>query len=426
MVKKAKKVKVKRLTRKRTSAAEVTRLGAALRALGGLAGSAVGGLIGMPAGGASVGSSLGAALSRWLGSGDYTVGSNTIVKKVMKGSDSIPMMHQDGQSIVVRHKEYLGEVFGSENFRVNQSFELNPGNSSTFPWLSGVAAHFQEYKIRGLVFHYVPTSGSAVSSLNAALGSVMLQTSYRSTDTQPTSKVEILNEYCSNESVPSEPFAHPVECDPRENPFNVQYVRTGAVPTGDSKLLYDLGITHIAVSGQQITDKALGDLWITYEIELKKPILESNVTSQVLSRQLEFLTGPFTGSTLFSSIPTSVRGSLEITTSGNTVTFPKGAIGFYMVTMRIASTGAGFTAFNAGSSPTYVNCGPANTVGTTTFSRNVLTAGAGTLGSGFAIIGVVILSPTLQATVTFPTVTFAGDTIGFVQLSVVPCNAIAP
>lgn len=425
MVKKAKKVKVKRPTSKRASAAEVTRLGAALRALGGLGGSAVGGLIGMPAGGASVGSSLGAALSKWLGSGDYSVGTNTIVKKVMKGSDSVPMMHQDGQSIVVRHKEYLGEVFGSENFRVNQSFEINPGNSSTFPWLSGVAAHFQEYKIRGLVFHYVPTSGSAVSSLNAALGSVMLQTSYRSNDTPPASKVELLNEYCSNESVPSEPFAHPVECDPRENPFNVQYVRTGAVPTGDSKLLYDLGITHIAVSGQQVTDKALGDLWITYEIELKKPVLESNTTTQVLSRQLEFLTGPFTGSTLFSGSPTSIRGTLELSTSGNTVTFPKGALGFYILIVRIASTGAGFTAFNGGASATLTNCAPANTVGTSTYARNVLAAGTSSLGSAFIIASVVIVSPTVQATVTFPTVTFAGDTIGFTQLSVVPCNAFS-
>nr|QNM36911.1 coat protein [Forsythia suspensa tombusvirus] len=379
----------------------------------------------MPAGGASVGSSLGAALSKWLGSGDYTVGTNSIVKKSLKGTDSIPMMHNEGQSIVVRHKEYLGEVFGSETFTVRQSFELNPGNASTFPWLSGVAAHFQEYKIRGLVFHYIPTSGSAVAATNAALGSVMLQTSYRSNDAIPASKVELLNEYCSNESVPSEPFAHPVECDPRENPFNVQYVRSGAVPQGDSKLLYDLGITHLAVSGQQISDKALGDLWITYEIELKKPILESNVTSQVLSRQIEYTGGSFTGSNLFNGA-TAIRGSLELTAAGNTITFPKGAVGFYQINVRIASTASGFTAFNGGSSATLVNCSPAFTVGTTSYTRVVLTAGTGILGSAFIQIGIIIVSPTVVATVTLPTVTFAGDTIGFTQLSVAPVSAFAP
>ena len=377
----------------------------------------------MPAGGASVGSSLGAALSKWLGSGDYTVGTNTIVKKTLKGSDSIPMMHHEGQSIVVRHKEYLGEVYGSINYTVRQSFELNPGNSSTFPWLSGVAAHFQEYKIRGLVFHYVPTSGSAVSATNPALGSVMLQTSYRSNDSAPSNKVELLNEYCSNESVPSEPFAHPVECDPRENPFNVQYVRTGAVPTGDSKLLYDLGVTHLAVSGQQIDEKVVGDLWITYEIELKKPILDSNVTAKTISRSIEFTGGAYTGSNLFSG-SRFIRGTLEINASGNTVTFPKGSVGFYMLILRIASSATGFTAFNGGTALTLTNCAPAFVSTSDTYARTVLTAGAGIMGSGFIQAGILIVSPTVQATATFPTVTFSGDTIGYTQLNVVPYDAI--
>jgi hypothetical protein len=422
MVRKAKKVKVKKPARKRNTTSEVTRLGAALRALGGLGGSAVGGLIGMPAGGASAGSSLGAALSRWLGSGDYTVGTNTIVNKVMKGSDSVPAMHLNGQSIVVRHKEYLGEILGSEAFRVQQSFELNPGNSSTFPWLSGVAAHFQEYKIRGLVFHYVPTSGNAVSTTNAALGSVMMQTSYRSNDLPPSSKVEILNEYCSNEAVPSEPFAHPVECDPRENPFNVQYVRTGAVPTGDSKLLYDLGVTHIAVSGQQTTDKALGDLWVTYEIELKKPILESNVTSRSKSFSGE-CTGTLTASSYF-NYPSSRNGALECDIEGRVLTFPKGAVGRYMLTVRFASSGSGFTSFSGGTAVSTQNCVASPYVGSSVYARSVLTTGAGTMGSAFIVACVYIPVPTSQATVTFPVVTFAGDTLGFTQIVVCPMSII--
>jgi hypothetical protein len=205
----------------------------------------------------------------------------------------------------------------------------------------------------------------------------------------------------------------------------VQYVRSGAVPQGDSKLLYDLGITHLAVSGQQIGGKAIGDLWITYEIELKKPILESNVTSQVLSRQIEYTGGTYSGSNLFNG-DTLVRGSLELTAAGNTITFPKGAIGFYQINVRIASNASGFTSFNGGSSASLVNCAPAFTVGSTSYSRNVLTTGSGTMGSAFLQLGVLIVSPTTVATVTIPTVTFAGDTIGFTQLMVMPVSAFAP
>jgi hypothetical protein len=416
-MKKQKKTKVRVATRPKRQAKqqEITRLGSALRYLGGLGGSAVGALVGMPGSGATVGNSLGAALSKWLGSGDYTVGTNSIVNRVQKGSDSIPAMHAQGQSIVVRHKEYLGEIRGSATFVVRSSYELNPGNSSTFPWLSGVATHFQEYKIRGLVFHYVPTSGTAVSSTDAALGSVMLQTSYRSNDSAPTSKVEMLNEYCSNEAVPSEPFAHPVECDPRENPFNVQYVRSGAVPSGDSKLLYDLGVTHVAVSGQQATDKVLGDLWITYEIELKKPILESNVTSRTDYGALEFAAGTLTASDFMNGVSTRT-GQFEISGSGRTVTFPKGAVGRYMITLRFSAT-TNFTTFDGGGVPSFANSTLAPYVSGTGHARNVLT-GTGSLGSAFITCGVLIPSPTDIATVTFPTLTFTGSTIAFTQLTV--------
>jgi len=89
--------------------------------------------MGMPMAGSAAGSSLGAAVSKWLGAGDYSVGSNTIVTSSLKGSNGIPDMHRNDQSVVIRHKEYLGEVRSNTTFTVNQSFELNPGISTTFP-----------------------------------------------------------------------------------------------------------------------------------------------------------------------------------------------------------------------------------------------------------------------------------------------------
>lgn len=262
----------------KTKTQELTRLGSALRALGGLGGGAVGGLIGMPGTGASVGSGLGAALSKWLGSGDYQVSSNSMVSS-MKASGSIPLMHKNDQSVIVRHKEFIGEIKSSTAYAVQYSLELNPGVSGTFPWLSNIARNYQEYRFKGVIFHYIPTSGSAVASTNNALGSVMMQTSYRATDTPPDSKRELLNEYWSTETAPFETCCHPIECNPSENPFNIQYVRQVAVPEGDNLLMYDLGVTHIATSGQQADNVVLGDLWVTYEVELKKPILFSNVTT---------------------------------------------------------------------------------------------------------------------------------------------------
>jgi hypothetical protein len=369
-------------------------LGQALRsigtALGGLGGSA----LGVPMAGGVVGNSLGSALSRWLGAGDYSIQNNSIVQKSLKAASSIPSMHSDAQSIVVRHKEFLGEIRSSQEFSVQQSYPLNPGSSTTFPWLSGIAYRFQEYRIRGLVFHYIPTSGNAVSSTNAALGSVMLQTSYRSTDAIPGSKVEMLNEYCSNEVVPSETMAHPIECDPKENPFNVQYIRSGPVPDGETQLMYDLGVTHVAVSGSQSpTPVVLGDLWVTYEVELKKPLIASNVTSLTKSGSIVITSGLLPTS-VFGPTPRVISKPLQASVSGNTITFPKGTYGVFQIALWIDGTSLALSA----AATTTTGCVDVYPVSGSPFLR---------LASGTAILSVIITSVLItdvavEATVTFP------------------------
>ncbi len=270
VVKKGRKTRVRRAAAAKNK--QVTLLGHALRSLGGLGGSALGGYFGAPATGGAVGTSLGAAISKWLGSGDYVVTNNSLTKV----GPTIPAMHNQSQSIVVRHKEYLGPVKGSIDFTVQHEYVLNPGMVDTFPWLARIAGCFQEYTFRGAVFHYVPTSGMAITNSNPAIGSVMMQTSYRSTEDKPQTKIELLNEYWASESAPNETFAHPLECQPAENPFKVQYIRSAPLET-DSPLMYDLGKTFIATQGMPATGNPIGDLWITYEVELRKPIVKSNV-----------------------------------------------------------------------------------------------------------------------------------------------------
>nr|ADK55582.1 coat protein [Plasmopara halstedii virus A] len=362
----------------------------------------------MPGAGSAYGNSLGAALSKWLGSGDYTVQSNSIVQRSLRASDSVPLMHKESQTVTVRHKEYLGEIKGSIVFTVQSTFTINPGDSQTFPWLSGIAGRFQEYKIRGMVYHYIPTSGNAIASTNAALGTVMISTSYRSTDVSPASKVELLNEYCSVECAPSETVCHPIECDPKENPFNIQYVRTTSVPTEDSRLLYDLGVTTVATSGQQIDGKVLGDLWVTYEIDLKKPIVASNVTQLYDAVSITF-TGAFATTNWY---PTELSrfGGLEVVASVKTITFPKGTVGNFLILTRWTETG-GFSSFSTTGAVTYTNCVAVGNIapgGIPNWTLNQPSAG-GSVNGLYHATGVIISDPQLQATVVMPTITYTGN-----------------
>jgi hypothetical protein len=388
---------------------EMTRLGAALRALGGYGGGALGSMVGQGSAGSNLGNKLGAAVSRWLGSGDYSVGSNTVVQRA---NGSIPSMHKSDQSIVVRHKEFLGEIRGSTEFTIRRTLSINPGLEETFPWASTVAGRFQEYRIKGMVYHYVPTSGTAISSSSAALGTVMIQTSYRASDTPPSSKSEMLNEYWASEGRACDDFCHPIECDPKENPYNLHYIRSGAITDGTDQLLYDLGTTWVATSGMQSDDQIIGDLWVTYEIELKKPVISAPAISRnsVSAYQIADVSGSITGATLFNGVLTRGAGSADdYTLVGNVLTIPSRYAGTFYVVVSVEAA----TTFSAATVVSTQNVTGASVVpfSRSTFAvRNVL-GGTGTLNRFFYCIAFAKSQTHSPAVMTIPTVTLTGSAV---------------
>nr|QKE44135.1 hypothetical protein 3 [Forsythia suspensa tombusvirus] len=401
-------VKARSAKQKKKAPKTPTLLGHALRQLGAAGGGALGTWMGNPVAGSAVGHSLGGAISRWLGAGDYTVDTNSIVRNTLKASASIPFMHSDDQTVVIRHKEFVGEIRSSTSFAVSKSLELNPGNRLTFPWLASIASSFQEYRFKGLVFHYVPSSGVAVSGTNAALGTVMMQTSYRATDTGPRSKVEMLNEYCSNESMPSEPFAHPIECNPKENPFNVLYVRTGEVPESETKMMYDLGVTHIAVSGCPAAFNILGDLWVTYEVELKKPLIASAVTQKFNAGSAAF--GAATGPNMFSTL-TNRAGNMAISGSGNLIMLPTGSQGLWLVTFELYSSATFSSPYNLfPSAPTVSNATLAyyNARGGT-YETSSTTGSGASAERLIGVVGIEVTDPTVQPQILLATPVLNGS-----------------
>lgn len=380
---------------KKTLDKEISFIGKALRGLGSLGGSTLGAMVGQPTAGSAVGSSLGAAVSRWLGAGDYTVSSNSITARA---ASAIPNMHKTGQSIVVRHKEFVTSIAGSTSFKVQQALPINPGLPGTFPWLSSIASRFQEYEVKGMVYHYVPTSGT-FNGTSAALGSVMIQTSYRSTDVAPTSKAEMMNEYWSNEVVPFETMAHPIECDPKENVFNVHYIRNTAITTGEP-LLYDLGKTFVATQGQSTTD-IVGDLWVTYEIELKKPIIASVAVASPGYFGASW-NAPSTGN-YFPGTPTTQTGGLAVVANGKTITFPAGNAGPFFLVVQVLGTSMGAVAsIDWNGTLTTTNVLSVAYDGTNTVEGTIVSGTNPTTNALRWVLAFTLLDPAQPATILFP------------------------
>jgi len=251
--------------------------------LGGLAGTA-GQAMGVPGASAALGSKVGS----WIGGkaanatgwGAYKVAHNAIL------TPDIPTVRNARSmegAVIVRHKEYICDIkatgavtSGSTAFHVEGTYSLNPGIATGFPWLSGVAAQFQEYKLNGVIFEYKPTSGSAISGTNAALGEVMLATQYNVLNAAFTSKQQMMNEEFSVSTVPCNAVLHPIECAQGQTPVDKLYIRTTTAPSGSDLRLYDLGTVTVATQGQQATGITLGELYVTYEVLLFKPSLSAS------------------------------------------------------------------------------------------------------------------------------------------------------
>jgi hypothetical protein len=165
----------------------------------------------------------------------------------------------------------LGNVLGSVDF-AGYTYPLNPGMDQTFPWLSGIARNYQQYRMNGVVFNYVSTSAFALGTTNSALGKVILATNYNAEDPPYTSTTGALATQFSNYCRPADSIAHAIECAPTQTANNVYYVRTDLDGEQKDLRITDLGFTQISTEGMQSTSE-VGGLWISYDITLYKPII---------------------------------------------------------------------------------------------------------------------------------------------------------
>jgi len=237
------------------------------------AGRRYGGLIGSKLG-EYAGSAIHGLISSFTGMGDYQVIHNSL----MPGGIMPPIInpHTTGGD-VFRRSEYLGDLISSSSansFKV-QSFPINAGLEGTFQWLSQVAANYTQYQFEGMYFEFRSMSADALNSTNTALGQVIMCCNYNSSEPDFTNKQEMENHFAGISGKPSSGIRYFVECHPAVNVLSDLYIRQGAVPTGEDQRLFDLGNFQIATNGLQGTNVNLGEIYVTYQVCLRKPKLFS-------------------------------------------------------------------------------------------------------------------------------------------------------
>lgn len=244
-------------------------------------GSGIGGFFGGPLGGTlggAAGSLIGRGISYFTGKGDYKVVKNALLYPV-KGP-LVPVRNPDtGDGVMIRRSEYITDVISSgtaNTFKID-AYDINPGLENTFQWLSQVASEFDEWVCEGMYFEFRSMSADALNSTNTALGSVILSCNYNSAQPNFTNKQSMEN-YEGGVSVrPSESVRYFVECAKAQTVLNELYVRNGDVPSGQDQRFYDLGTFQIATAGMQGTNVNVGELWVSYQMRLRKPKMFSTL-----------------------------------------------------------------------------------------------------------------------------------------------------
>ena len=183
-------------------------------------------------------------------------------------------------TVTITRREFIKTIEIQEGTTIYLN-QINPGYEGTFPWLSGFARSWQQYRFKGLAVEYVPTSGFAVGNTNAALGQIAMAFKYNVVESGGGWPIfdlpGLLNMNGSVSMSPAAPGTCYMECKPEMSNQPTRFVYTGeplypAISTPLSQQNFDAANLLILTQGaQNQTRFQAGQLWVTYHVELYQP-----------------------------------------------------------------------------------------------------------------------------------------------------------
>jgi hypothetical protein len=317
-------------------------------------------------------------------------------------------------------------VTGSVAF-TSTTFPISVAVYALFPWLASFASKYEQVRIHGMIAEFKSTSGSAIASTNNSLGTVIMATQYNPTDLPFTNKLQMENYEYSTSSKPSETFLHGVECKPGLTVAPELFTQQAAVIGSiiDPKLT-TLGNFTIATVGMQAA-VVVGELWISYEVELLKPRLDSTYGTSTL----QLISTPVSGAGYLQTIALDKTTTVAVVGADRYNSIISSVFGNYTAVYSASGTVlswndprlSGRTAFITLTSTTSTsNTTPiVNTpVGCTYTSYNSVAALQGGQTVGISL-GVLVFNsyPTTNFSITLPFGTYTGTVQNTLSISII-------
>lgn len=221
---------------------------------------------------------VGEGVSKYLGRGAYRSANGLI-----KGSKStMPRMRNikdETGTLVVTHRERLMDVFAPNDSGFHQdTFIVSPGIEKTFPWLSQIAANYEEYELVQCVFEYDGHSLVGINDTLEVQGSLIMATQMNVKDKPFRDRHEMERFPHASKCAQHGSMAHGVECDPRKiSGDGHKYIRLGGLAKDEDVRDYDHAKFTIGQynTPTELYGKEIGQLFVYYTVKLIKPKISS-------------------------------------------------------------------------------------------------------------------------------------------------------
>ena len=283
----------------------------------------------------------------YTGMGEYEAEANDLLS-TKSTMDVVPAFSEESDDgVIYSRREYVSEIYGppfiagstttAQPF-VLQSFAINPGLEKAFPWLSQVAANYDEFEMIQLCFTFKSTTTESGNQVNGQVGTVIMATNYNAAAAPFAEKFTMMQYSSANSGRLTESLQHFVECDPTKlSGSSGHYIRTNPVIANQDLKTYDHGLFQIAIANctSNLVNQSIGELWVSYTVRLRKPRF---YTGKGLSISKDIFLSYPSGTEL----PSLLMGTYPLKGQQNNIGCLLGSVAPNLITITIPASYAGF------------------------------------------------------------------------------------
>ena len=222
------------------------------------------------------------AVSNYVGRGMYSGGASKKNGLISGSASTMPRMrnlNDETGTLVVSHRERLSDVFAPADSGFHQDvFTVSPGIEKTFPWLSQIAANYEEYELMQCVFEYDGHSLVGINDTLEVQGSLIMATQMNVKDKAFRDRHEMERFPHASKCAQHGSMAHGVECDPRKiSGDGHRYIRIGGLAKDEDARDFDHAKFTIGQynTPTELYGKEIGQLFVFYTVKLIKPKISS-------------------------------------------------------------------------------------------------------------------------------------------------------